>query len=390
MRLERFIRNYLITILFIAAFSGGYWYFKTEQIFKALQVVTSILVVSCPCASGVAIPLVDDRAAVRMRRWGVYIRESSLWHRIRKVRKIVFDKTGTLTLENLECSDTDSLSQLSPQDQRTLAWMVRESLHPVAVAIRSALGIPSVIFDSEQKPPVHEVIGQGIEYFEKGICYRLGKSSWALNSGGDEKGTVFARNGKWIRTFEFSEKIREEAAEMIQHFHLQGKKIYLLSGDRRQQVTSMAQTLGIPLEHVGAELTPQEKEARIRQINQEDTLMLGDGANDSLAFNQSLCTGTPAIDRGFLQKKADFYWMGKSLRGIEILFSTADRRKRTIEAILIFTFFYNVVVILLSFYGKMNPVLAVILMPLSSLITLAIGVIGMRERAQGLRTFSGF
>lgn len=125
--------------------------------------------------------------------------------------------------------------------------------------------------------------------------------------------------------------------------------------------------------------SPDEKALRLREIGSQRTLMIGDGANDSLAFNNSLCTGTPAIDRGLLERKADFYFMGRSLRGIRSLLGIALAKRSTVRAVLGFAIAYNCVAVLLSVNGHMSPLLAAILMPLSSLVTIAIVLVKLRR-----------
>jgi Cu2+-exporting ATPase len=108
--------------------------------------------------------------------------------------------------------------------------------------------------------------------------------------------------------------------------------------------------------------------------------MIGDGANDSLAFNASWCTGTPAIDRGLLQSKSDFYFVGRGLSGIRDLLLVAAQRRAAARLVIGFAIAYNVGAITLSLAGLMNPVLAAVLMPSSSVVALALVAFGLRER----------
>ena len=110
-----------------------------------------------------------------------------------------------------------------------------------------------------------------------------------------------------------------------------------------------------------------------------DSLMLGDGANDSLAFDRALCRGTPVIHRGLLEQKADFYYLGRGIGGIRALFEVDAVRRRTQTVILIFSVAYNLLAVGLAVAGKMNPLIAAILMPVNSLTTLAIVTGGMRS-----------
>jgi P-type Cu2+ transporter len=110
----------------------------------------------------------------------------------------------------------------------------------------------------------------------------------------------------------------------------------------------------------------------MREHDERDTLFIGDGANDSLAFNESFCTGTPAIDRGLLEHKADFYFLGRGLNAMHRLLDVAQSRRCATRAVIGFALVYNAFAIVLSLAGKMSPLAAAIIMPCSSLVTLAI------------------
>src|SRR5690606_21547864 len=132
----------------------------------------------------------------------------------------------------------------------------------------------------------------------------------------------------------------------------------------------MADALGIPDAHGG--LTPEEKAAWVEAHDRRDTLMIGDGANDSLAFDRAYCTGTPTVERGLLEHKADFYFLGRTLSGIRRLLAVTRARRRTVRRVIGFSIAYNAIAVGLSLAGLMNPLLAAVIMPISSLISLAI------------------
>lgn len=125
-------------------------------------------------------------------------------------------------------------------------------------------------------------------------------------------------------------------------------------------------------------MTPQAKAEWITQHAKTDSLMLGDGANDSLAFDSALCRGTPVIHRGILERKADFYYLGKGINGLNVLFAIDKIRSSTQIRILIFSIIYNVIAVGFAVLGLMNPLLAAILMPINSLLTLFIVTTGMK------------
>jgi Cu2+-exporting ATPase len=141
--------------------------------------------------------------------------------------------------------------------------------------------------------------------------------------------------------------------------------------------------LGISPDDAHAALLRGQKEEIVRQLDRQDTLYLGDGANDSLAFNAAWTTGTPVVDRSLLEEKADFYFMGQCLGVLPQLLGLAKRRRRVVQAAFAFALCYNLTAVGICLQGLMSPLLAAILMPLSSAISLAI--VGLGFRAQRWR-----
>jgi Cu2+-exporting ATPase len=140
-----------------------------------------------------------------------------------------------------------------------------------------------------------------------------------------------------------------------------------------------ARELGLRADNCHGGLSPHEKAAWFDAPGRAGTLMLGDGANDSLAFDRALARGTPVIHRGILERKADFFYLGRGIGGIRALFSVNAIRRRTQLLILIFSVAYNLLAVGLAVAGLMNPLIAAVLMPVNSLLTLALVTGGMRR-----------
>jgi P-type Cu2+ transporter len=190
---------------------------------------------------------------------------------------------------------------------------------------------------------------------------------------------MFSRDGAPLAAFQFGEEARADALEEITFMRERGCAVHILSGDRRAKVAAMADRLQLPSENCEAGMSPQAKADWLRALDDRDTLYLGDGANDSLAFDAAWCTGTPAIDRGLLEQKADFYFLGRGLNGVRALLDTAAQRRRTARAVVAFAIAYNAIAIALCLAGRMSPLAAAILMPASSLVSLAIVFAGLRN-----------
>jgi Cu2+-exporting ATPase len=377
----RFIKWYVITVsvLAVAGFCG--WALAGRPLLMAWQVLVSTLVVSCPCASGVALPLADELAASRLRRRGVFVREQSLWAKLARVRKVLFDKTGTLTLETMELRDSAALSSLDTMEKSILLALVQDNLHPASCCLRELLMAARI--QPAMLGQVREETGCGIEAATPGGLWRLGRpdwAAWAASEPAGEEGCVLSRDGIPIAHFHFEERARPGAASEIAWLQQHGYTISILSGDGAEKVRAMAAHLGLPQSQCLGGMSPRGKQDFVRNVDDDDTLMIGDGANDSLAFNESWCSGTPAIDRGLLQSKSDFYFVGRGLAGIRELLLVAAQRRATTSRVVGFAIAYNIAAITIAMAGHMNPVLAAILMPASSVVALALVALGLRER----------
>ncbi|HSI14365.1 MAG TPA: heavy metal translocating P-type ATPase metal-binding domain-containing protein [Chthoniobacter sp.] len=375
-RRERFLRIYIVAVIAIGTLAFAGWWVMTGALLPALQVFISVLVVSCPCASGVALPLANDLATSGLRRFGVFVRNAELWAKLDRVRNVLFDKTGTLTLETISLRNPEALCALSAEERAVLLAIVYDSPHPVSGCLREQLLADRV--EAAALARATETFGFGLDLRHAGSLWRLGRPEW---SGVQESADcVFTRDGLLLASFRFGEEPRTDALTEVRALEARNCRIFILSGDRHAKVESMGRRLGLPQERCFGQLSPEQKAEWVASFDRRDSLYIGDGANDSLAFDAAWCSGTPAIDRGLLEQKADFYFLGRGLGGVRALLQAAARRRLVAGAVIAFAIGYNVIAIALSLAGKMSPLLAAILMPSSSLVSLAIvfGWLGRR------------
>lgn len=382
--IERIVRGYIIGILAVATLAGVGWWLGTGDALRTWAVVTAVLVVSCPCAVALAFPLADEMATVVLRRRGVFVRDGGLWTKLARVRHLVFDKTGTLTVETPVLKNPEAVRGLEPEARAALHALVRDNPHPLSQAL-----LESVLAEDTPEPlagEVRETVGSGVAMGE----WSLGRAGWRtrrqaeVDHRSDDKpaesgATVLARAGMSVAEFEFADTVRADVRTEVAALRRRGLRVQILSGDRQEKVTVLAAELGLAAECGMGELSPQEKADWFTDERAEAALMVGDGANDSLAFDRALCRGTPVIHRGLLEQKADFYYLGRGISGIRELFEVDGVRRRTQRVILMFSVVYNLLAVGLAVAGKMNPLVAAILMPLNSLATLAIVTGGMRR-----------
>ena len=386
--LERIISGYLVAIFVLAAATGAGWWLGTHDVTATWAAVTAVLVVSCPCAIGLAFPLADEMATVALRRFGVFVRESDVWPRLARVRKIIFDKTGTLTFETPVLANPGTLAALAPAARAALLTLVCGNPHPVSQSLHENL-LATGPTDAGVNGAIREEPGFGVALQSATGLWSLGRPGWRCGApevghiiydkDSEGHGTEFACDGVVLARFNFTDAVRSDAREEIAALRARGLESYILSGDRREKVVAMTAALGLPPRHGVAEVTPGEKSAWVSRLDARDTLMLGDGANDSLAFDAAFVRGTPVIHRGVLEGKADFYYLGRGIAGIRRLFEVNEARRRTQTWLLVFSVAYNALAVGLAATGQMHPLLAAILMPVSSLLTLAIVVAGLRR-----------
>lgn len=350
-----------MVVVLIGIGGAVYWLLNGAGFAQALQVMISIFVVSCPCALGVAVPLAEELAVSRAERLGVFVRSLGLWKKLLRVRRVIFDKTGTLTLENPVLENAGVLLRLNDEARRALRTLVAGNLHPVSRSLFDAMGPGEMVQGHE----VTEIIGQG-------LALRDGEGTeWTLGRG-EGADAILQRQGVIIAGFRFRDELRAESVEEVQGLKSRGLEVCILSGDRETKVAHIAQQLGLDPQHWQALMKPEQKAAWIAQHDQDDTLYIGDGANDSLAFDASLCAGSPVSGRSFLEQKADFFFLGHSLRFSSGLLDTARVHRRATRRVFAFSVIYNVATVIAGLMGSLSPLAAAILMPLSSVVTLSL------------------
>ncbi|MCB1131723.1 MAG: heavy metal translocating P-type ATPase metal-binding domain-containing protein [Verrucomicrobiae bacterium] len=371
--LDRLLRVYLLCVLALGLIALAWWSLHNAWL-TGLQAMVSVFVVSCPCALGVAVPLADDLAAGAMERIGVFVRSSAIWSRLRRIRRVVFDKTGTLTLERPLLLNTGDVDALDDDAALALVVLTRDSLHPAARSLHEALGTRGrKLLDRHGPAEILETPGQGVRWETPVGAWSLGRAGWMAEPPTETgPGSELRHKGRLIARFQFQESLRPGAVETLQELTERGFQPEILSGDHPERVAELAGKLGIPPSHAAGGLSPEEKAARLRKLDRGDTLYLGDGANDSLAFDVAMVTGTPVVDRSLLESKADFYTLGSGLAFLPGLFRAAAARSRAVRSAFSFALVYNVTTVAISMAGHMNPLLAAVLMPISSLVSIAI------------------
>lgn len=376
---------YVIFVFVASAAAGLSAWLIHHDLTRALEATIAALVVTCPCAFGIAVPLAYELVQTRLRRRGVFVRRPSLFERALDVRTVVFDKTGTLTTGRLAVDEPERVLALAPELRQALYDLTARSNHPKSRAVAEVL---EALCDAriDASAEVREVRGCGLETVRDGRLVRVGSPSWALADvelarelTGAQRDVVLSRDGALILALATTEQLRVEARAEIANLALSGRDIYMLSGDSPERCIEVAELLGIAGDHVLSGQTAAEKESFILAAGPSSVLMVGDGLNDARALAAAGCAGTPSIERPFTASRCDFYFVSPGIEPIAQVLRSSQRLAQVVRADLAIALVYNVFAVALCGSGLMHPWLAAILMPASSLGTIAFTVLALRD-----------
>ncbi|HYE62938.1 MAG TPA: heavy metal translocating P-type ATPase [Phycisphaerales bacterium] len=373
------------SMLGLSAFTFLLWLLRAD-LATALDHASALLIVTCPCALGLATPLVFTIAIGRAARHGVLIKGGdALQHLVNKDRRgtLFLDKTGTITHGRMSV-----VSYSGPEDLKPLiAAAERHSSHPIARALVAAFGDLPAPDPHEQfeRLVVRQVTGGGLEVtaFElnrEPLHLRIGSPAFV---GGNAHGldgldptltpVLVSVNGEHAATIGLGDAIRADSPDSIRTLQSQGWDVQILSGDDPALVRSVGRALGLPDHACRGGLSPEDKLAIVRASTQETTtVMVGDGVNDAAALSAATVGIAVAGGAEASLAAADMYLQRPSLALLVDLTTAARRTIRTIHCCLCTSVFYNAIAGGLAVYGLINPIIAAFIMPVSSLTVLAV------------------
>ena len=362
---ERASRLYSPVVHVVALFSYGLWMYWTGDWRIALNVAAAVLIITCPCALGLAVPAVVTAASGKLFKRGLLIKDGTALERLAEVDTVVFDKTGTLTMGRPELVSLDAL----PDDLRPLALAIAgASSHPLSRALAAALvaeGVAPAPLDR-----VAEVPGFGIEGEYQGRRVRLGRADW-VGAGAplaaDGPVSVLAVEGAAPVLLPFADALRPGAAECVAALRASGRRVIMLSGDTPAAVARAAADLGIADFHAG--VTPQEKEATVAGLAGDGAkvLMVGDGLNDTAALARAHVSISPATALDAARVASDIVLMGQDLAPVVGAIDLAGQARRRIKENFAISIAYNLVAVPFAIMGLATPLMAALAMSISSI-----------------------
>ncbi len=353
----------VVHIFAVLAFIG--WFFIGGLDWQgALLISITVLIITCPCALGLAVPVVQVLASGRLMREGVLIKSGDALERLSEIDTILLDKTGTLTLGNpvlVGDYDKDNL--------RLAASLAANSMHQLSKSMLKSYD--NALLDVSN---IKEVAGRGIEGVYGGKLVRLGSRSWCGNKGASPTNMLelwLSEEGQEPVSFRFIDILREDAADVVSSFIKDGLNLVMLSGDRENVVKTISKECEIKTFY--AEKTPIEKFEILEDFKAKNhkVLMIGDGLNDAPVLagaDVSIATGS-AIDMA--QNAADIVFMGDRLAPVYEVYKTAKLTQKLVKQNFAIAVIYNMVAVPLALAGLVTPLIAAIAMSGSSLVVIA-------------------
>ncbi len=376
---------FVLVTLICATLTFFIW--NTESFELALMAATSVLIITCPCALGMATPMSIAVASGLGAKHGILVKNGLVLETLSKVNHFVFDKTGTLTEGKMSVAQMRIAPGVVLQDiLRNAAAVERYSEHSVAKAIVAEAETQQLNYRDIAVAGFNATAGLGVEAAVAGQALLLGSAEWLARCGIALNAELQARaheleaqamscvhvasGNAHLAVFALADKLRDDAQQLINELRGAGIAITLLSGDRKPVAEAIARQLGGM--EVIAEVLPQDKDLVIRQLQQRGAVvaMVGDGINDAPALIRAdvgiaLGSGTDVS-----VESADIVLMHNELDKVRLATLLSRRTLRTIKQNIGLSFVYNAIMVPLAMMAMVTPLVAAITMPISSLVVI--------------------
>lgn len=358
---DRASRFYAPAVHTLAALSFVGWMLAGAGWHESLLIAVAVLIITCPCALGLAVPAAQIVTAGALMKIGVLVKDGSALERLAEVDSVLTDKTGTLTLGR---PDVVNLSDLSAAQKPIALALSQASRHPISEALTRAL--KSVGVTPAALTEITEQAGFGICGLWNGRAVALGRSNAAT---GSALTTTLTIDGDAPVTLRFADQLRPDVHETLAALKAMDMDAAIISGDRMEAVAPLARDLGL---FAQGGLTPQEKLDAIaaQKAQGHRVLMLGDGLNDGPALAAGHASMAPGSASDAGKNAADFIIMGDRLFPVVSAIKAARRTQAIVRQNFLLAIGYNIIAVPLAILGHVTPMIAAIAMSGSSLIVI--------------------
>ncbi len=342
----------------------GWCFFGGLQWQDSLMISITVLIITCPCALGLAVPVVQVLATGRLMKSSILVKSGDALERLACIDTILLDKTGTLTLGRpvLFGSYNDDMMQIASS-------LAAYSTHPLSNALSEAYSGKLIDIDN-----VQERAGKGLSGLYDGKEIKLGSRSYC----GDRDADISENLEIWLRiegedsiVFEFTDNLRDDAKETVKQFQNDGLRVIMLSGDRAAVVNKIANECGI--DTIYAEKTPTQKFEVLEELRNEGrkVMMVGDGLNDAPVLAGADVSMAPGSAIDMAQNAADIIFMGDKFSPVYQTYKVSCLTQTLVKHNFALAVLYNAVAVPLALGGFVTPLIAALAMSGSSLIVIA-------------------
>lgn len=364
------ISHYFTIIVLVIAFSSLIYWILTDSVSTAVYVFASVLIIACPCALALTVPFIFGSTIRVFGRNGFYLKKTDVVEDLHKTDTIVFDKTGTITL-NRSIKTQYNGTELSTDEQFMLASVVKQSSHPLSNALYEFLGINAV----KNPDQYDEIPGLGISATIDRTRISIGSSQFVTGTNQSENMTesrvYISMSGEVKGYFAFTnvyrDGLREAIDKLSQHYEL-----HLISGDNNAEESRLRELFGSATQ-LRFQQSPTDKKAYIEKLKSQGkkVLMIGDGLNDAGALSASQVGISIADDVFSFSPACDAILDASKFGKLHKLIRFTRSSFRVVRLSFVISFFYNVIGLSFAVSANLSPLIAAILMPLSSVSVVA-------------------
>jgi len=370
-------KKFTIIVLLIALLSGVFWYFKDATMIA--NVVTAVLIVACPCALALSAPFALGNMLRIFGKQKFYLKNAAVIENISNIDTIIFDKTGTITTNKTNIS-YDGLP-LTEKEKQLIRNVLRESNHPLSRMLYAYLEKSEKIEVVDFK----EIFGKGIQGEVDGIKIKLGSEVFVKGSSSDTLQTViFIKTNDTIKgSYIFENAYRNGIASIFNELS-KGYKLGVLSGDNEGEKEHLKNTLPTKTTLIFNQKPIDKLEyIKLQQEKTEKVLMIGDGLNDAGALTQSNVGIAVSENTNVFSPACDGIIDATKFSMLPKFIELAKETLKVVKVSFVLSFLYNFIGMLFAITGNLSPIVAAILMPISSIsivvfVTIATNYIAKR------------
>lgn len=382
---DRIVPWFVLVTLILASITFAWWLGDDFEV--ALMAATSVLIITCPCAFGLATPMAIAVASGQGARHGILVKNGEVLETLSQINHVVFDKTGTLTTGKMRLQRIVTTAGHDEQTLLRLAAVVeRYSEHNIARAVVEAAEERN-LHDQGEKPAEFESSpGNGVKARVADQPVVIGTTAWLEQNGIaidtslsdtiqelEEQANScvhVAVAGQYAGLLAIADELRPDARALVERLHADGIRMTLLSGDRRRVAEAVARKLGGM--EVIAEVLPQDKDRVIRELQEkgEWVAMVGDGVNDAPALIRANVGIAVGSGTDVSVESADIVLMSDELEKVRLATALSRRTLRTIRQNIGISFTYNIIMVPLAMMAYITPLVAAVSMPVSSLLVI--------------------